>query len=62
MRLLRHIARLAAIATLLGGTAALVAATSPPASASSTVPTASQDGWVRIAHLSPKAPAMDIYL
>jgi Domain of unknown function (DUF4397) len=62
MRLLRNIARLTTIATLLGGMATLVAATSPPASASSTVPAASQDGWVRIAHLSPKAPAMDIYL
>jgi hypothetical protein len=54
-------ARLATIGTLLGGMATLVAATSPPASASSTVP-AAQDGWVRIAHLSPEAPAMDIYL
>ena len=61
MRLLRHMARLATIGTLLGGMATLVAATSPPASASSTVP-AAQDGWVRIAHLSPEAPAMDIYL
>ena len=25
-------------------------------------PAAAQDGWVRIAHLSPKAPAMDMYL
>ena len=28
----------------------------------STASAASQDGWVRIAHLSPKAPAMDMYL
>jgi hypothetical protein len=59
MRLLRHIARLATIATLLGGTAAFAAATSPAVSAA---PTAMQDGWVRCAHLSPGAPAMDIYM
>ena len=59
MRLLRRLARLATITTLLGGTAALVAATSPAASAA---PAAAPDGWVRIAHLSPQAPAMDMYL
>ena len=65
MRLLRHIARLATIATLLGGTAAFAVATSPPASAgpaASAAPAAMQDGWVRCAHLSPAAPAMDIYM
>jgi Domain of unknown function (DUF4397) len=59
MRLLRHPARLAAIATLLAGPAALVLAASAPASAATA---AGHDGWVRIAHLSPKAPAMDMYL
>src|SRR6266699_1939254 len=59
MGLLRRFARLATITMLLGGTAALVAATSPTASAA---PVASQNAWVRIAHLSPKAPAMDIYM
>jgi Domain of unknown function (DUF4397) len=65
MRLLWHCARLATITALLAGTAALVAATSPAASAASTASAAaaaSQDGWVRIAHLSPKAPAMDMYM
>jgi hypothetical protein len=62
MRFLRHLARLATIATLLGGTAVLVSATSPAASAASTSPAATHDGWVRIAHLSPEAPAMDMYL
>jgi len=62
MRLLRCMARLATIATVLGGTATFIAAISPPASASTTVPAAAQDGWVRIAHLSPEAPAMDIYM
>jgi len=62
MKFSRHVARLATIAILLGGTAALVSATSPAASAASTAPAASQDAWVRIAHLSPEAPAMDMYL
>ena len=62
MRFFRHLARLATIATLLGGTAVLVSVTSPAASAASTSAAATQDGWVRIAHLSPEAPAMDMYL
>jgi hypothetical protein len=57
--LLRYLARLAAIPLLLGGFAAVFAAASPTASAA---PLAAQDGWVRIAHLSPEAPAMDMYL
>ena len=59
MKLLRYLARLAAISMLLGGFAAVIAALSPAASAA---PLAAQDGWVRIAHLSPEAPAMDMYL
>jgi hypothetical protein len=59
MRLLRRLARPAMITTLLGSTAVLVAATSPAAFAA---PAAGPDGWIRIAHLSPEAPAMDMYL
>ena len=59
MKLLRYLARLAAIPMLLGGFAAVIAAASPAASAA---PLAAQDGWVRIAHLSPEAPPMDMYL
>ena len=55
MGLFRRFARLATITTLLGGTAAVMGA-APAASA------AGPDGWVRIAHLSPEAPAMDMYL
>jgi Domain of unknown function (DUF4397) len=65
MRMLRYLARLAAITTLLGGTVAVAAAASPAASAASrasAAPAAMQDGWVRCAHLSPDAPAMDIYM
>ena len=59
MKLLRHLARLAALSMLIGSSAAMIAAAAPAASAA---PLATQDGWVRIAHLSPEAPAMDIYL
>jgi hypothetical protein len=60
MKLLRPGAvRLASIAALLAGTAALVAGPSVVAHAT---PAAVPEGWVRIAHLSPKAPAMDMYL
>ena len=59
MRLFRRLVRLATITTLLGGAAALGAATSPAASAA---PAAAADGWIRIAHLSPQAPAMDMYV
>jgi Domain of unknown function (DUF4397) len=65
MRMLHYLARLAAITTLLGGTAAVAAAASPAASAAprvSAAPAAMPDGWVRCAHLSPDAPAMDIYM
>ena len=65
MRLSRHMARLVTIITLLGGGAVLASAASPAASAASVAaasPAATQNGWVRIAHLSPKAPAMDMYL
>ena len=54
----RYLARLAAIAALVGGAAAFPAA----ASATTTAGAATHDGWVRIAHLSPKAPAMDMYM
>jgi len=47
---------------LVGGVAGFVAGASPVAAASSTASATAQDGWVRIAHLSPQAPAMDMYL
>ena len=61
MKLLRRLARLAAIPMLLVSCLAIIAAASPAASAAP-LATSAQDGWVRIAHLSPQAPAMDIYL
>ena len=63
MKLRRRLARLAAIPVLLVSCVAIIAAASPAASAAPLASSASaQDGWVRIAHLSPQAPAMDIYL
>lgn len=59
MKSLRCLARLAAVPVLLSGLAA--AAVAAP-SAASAAPLAAPDGWVRIAHLSPQAPAMDMYL
>ena len=53
------LARLAVITTLLGSMAALVAAVAPSASAA---PAGGQAGWIRIAHLSPQAPPMDMYV
>jgi hypothetical protein len=61
MRLIRHLTRLAAASALLAGTAAFVAAASPAASAAPAT-ASTETGWVRIAHLSPQAPAMDMYL
>jgi len=61
MKLPRRLARLAAIPMLLGVCAALISAAAPAASAAP-LPSSPQNGWVRIAHLSPEAPAMDAYL
>jgi hypothetical protein len=57
MQLLRHVARLVTVIALAGASSA-AAGTSFAAAG----PPAASDGWVRIAHLSPKAPAMDMYL
>ena len=54
-----RLARLAVITTLLGSMAALAAAAAPSASAA---PTGGAEGWIRIAHLSPQAPPMDMYV
>ncbi|MBV9795548.1 MAG: DUF4397 domain-containing protein [Actinobacteria bacterium] len=68
MRWLRgRLAWLVMIAGLLGAAAALVAVTAPAASAAPVagpgwVRTDGPSGWIRIAHLSPEAPAMDMYL
>ena len=55
----RRLGRLAMITTLLGSMAGLVAVAAPAASAA---PTGGATGWIRIAHLSPQAPPMDMYV
>jgi hypothetical protein len=60
MRFFRlRLARLAAIATVLGSMLGLIALAAPAASAA---PAGGATGWIRIAHLSPQAPAMDMYV
>ena len=60
MKLLRwRLTRLTLIVSLLGAMGALLAAAAPAASAA---PVAGQTAWMRIAHLSPEAPAMDMYM
>src|ERR1700759_4154867 len=74
MRMWRgRLAWLAMIAALLGGVAALgdgagpgavgaPAASAAPVSGPGWIRTTGPSGWIRIAHLSPQAPAMDMYL
>ena len=59
VRLVRPLRLLVAVPLVLASLVAWAVALSPAASAT---PLASPDGWVRIAHLSPQAPAMDTYL
>lgn len=60
MRLFRlRLTRLAVITTLLASMVGLVAAAAPAASAA---PAGAATGWIRIAHLSPQAPPMDMYV
>ena len=59
LRLVRPLSWLAAVPVLLAALIAWTVAVPPAASAA---PLAAPDGWVRIAHLSPQAPAMDMYL
>ena len=59
--------RLAALAALLALTAGLLAAgllaaAAPAASAAAHAATATTAGWIRLAHLSPNTPPVDVYL
>jgi hypothetical protein len=61
MRLANHplLSRLLAGLALSAGLAGLLA---PAASAATAKPMPSMDGWMRLAHLSPNTPAVDVYL
>ena len=54
-----HLAFLAALVTLASG---LLLAAAPTASAGTAAPAAGRDGWIRLAHLSPNTPPVDVYL
>ncbi len=60
----RAILLLAASAALLAGPAVAASATTgaPSAASAPSAPAAASTGWIRLAHLSPNTPAMDVYL
>ncbi len=65
MRLFQKLARPARLAGVIGLTFGLVGLAGPAASASSTASSAqarSHVGYLRLAHLSPNTPAVDVYL
>ncbi len=59
-RLRRRMTALALLAS--GALVALTAAAGPAAAASTHTPASSGYGWVRLAHLSPNTPPVDVYL
>jgi Domain of unknown function (DUF4397) len=62
MRLFAKLARPARLAAVAGLAFGLIGLVGPAASAASAAPANSHDGWLRLAHLSPNTPAVDVYL
>jgi len=62
MNLSAKLARPARLAAVIGLAAGLVGLVGPAASAAPAVAVKSQVGWLRLAHLSPNTPAVDVYL
>ncbi|MEP7026575.1 MAG: DUF4397 domain-containing protein, partial [Actinomycetota bacterium] len=62
MRIFRTIARPARLAAVVGLGLGLAGLVAPVASAASAAPVSARTGWVRLAHLSPNTPAVDVYL
>jgi hypothetical protein len=62
MRLIQKLARPARLAAVTGLAFGLVGLVGPAASAASAAQAKSHDGWLRLAHLSPNTPAVDVYL
>ena len=54
--------RMAGLALLAGGALLTLAAAAGPAAATAHAPASSGYGWVRLAHLSPNTPPVDVYL
>ncbi len=54
--------RLSRVALLAGSVLLTAAAIAGPATSAAAAPAASGYGWIRLAHLSPNTPAVDVYL
>lgn len=55
-------ARIPRISRLAAAAAVILLASAPVSAAATTTTTTSQVGWVRLAHLSPNTPPVDVYL
>jgi hypothetical protein len=62
MRLLANRARLSRLLAFVALSAGLTALLAPAASAATADSMPGMDGWIRLAHLSPNTPAVDVYL
>jgi hypothetical protein len=62
MRALANHPRLRWLLAALALSAGLTGLLAPAASAATTKPMSDMSGWMRLAHLSPNAPAVDVYL
>jgi hypothetical protein len=62
MRLFAKLAGPARLAAATGLAFGMVGLVGPAASAATAAPAKSHDGWLRLAHLSPNTPAVDVYL
>jgi hypothetical protein len=62
MRVLANHVRLSRIVACLALSAGLTGLLAPAASAATSKSMPGMDGWIRLAHLSPSTPAVDVYL
>lgn len=62
MRLISQLARPVRLAAVIGLALGLVGLVGPAASAASARTAHANVGWIRLAHLSPNTPAVDVYL
>jgi len=62
MGLFARFARPARLAAVIGLAFGLAGLAGPAASASPAAPAHAHEGWLRLAHLSPNTPAVDVYL
>jgi hypothetical protein len=62
MRLLTNHSLLRLLLAVVALSAGLAGLLAPAASAATAAPMAGRDGWIRLAHLSPNTPPVDVYL